>query len=155
MMGGDNMKKHELLEQAAVLLSEQPNELAILSNASAFLNDTFDRLNWAGFYLWDGKNLTVGPFQGKVACSLIPLGKGVCGEAALRKMTLVVKDVHAHPNHIACDENSRSEVVVPIFIKDKLYGVLDVDSPVVDRFDEEIVSFFQDFVQLLIKTIDK
>ena len=155
MMGGDNMKKHELLEQATALLSEQPNELAILSNASAFINDTFDRLNWAGFYLWDGTKLTVGPFQGKVACSTIPLGKGVCGEAAERKMTMVIKDVHMHPNHIACDENSRSEVVVPIFINNKLYGVLDVDSPIVNRFDEEIVSFFQDFVQLLIKTIDK
>lgn len=155
MMGGDNMKKHELLEQATALLSEQPNELAILSNASAFINDTFDRLNWAGFYLWDGTKLTVGPFQGKVACSTIPLGKGVCGEAAQRKMTMVIKDVHMHPNHIACDENSRSEVVVPIFINNKLYGVLDVDSPIVNRFDEEIVSFFQDFVQLLIKTIDK
>lgn len=154
-MGGDNMKKHELLEQATALLSEQPNELAILSNASAFINDTFDRLNWAGFYLWDGTKLTVGPFQGKVACSTIPLGKGVCGEAAQRKMTMVIKDVHMHPNHIACDENSRSEVVVPIFINNKLYGVLDVDSPIVNRFDEEIVSFFQDFVQLLIKTIDK
>ena len=154
-MCGDNMKKHELLEQATALLSEQPNELAILSNASAFINDTFDRLNWAGFYLWDGTKLTVGPFQGKVACSTIPLGKGVCGEAAQRKMTMVIKDVHMHPNHIACDENSRSEVVVPIFINNKLYGVLDVDSPIVNRFDEEIVSFFQDFVQLLIKTIDK
>lgn len=154
-MGGDNMKKQEILEQAHALLSEQPNELAILSNASAFINDTFERLNWAGFYLWDGKNLTVGPFQGRVACSSIPLGKGVCGEAAKRNITMVVKDVHLHPNHISCDENSRSEVVVPIFIKDKLYGVLDIDSPIVDRFDEEIVSFFQDFVQLLIKTIDK
>ncbi|HAX03959.1 MAG: hypothetical protein A2Y45_07400 [Tenericutes bacterium GWC2_34_14] len=150
-----NMNKHEILESAKILLSEQPNELSILSNASAFINDTFDRLNWAGFYLWDGKKLTVGPFQGKVACSVIPLGKGVCGEAAERKITMVIKDVHEHPNHIACDANSRSEVVVPIFIKNKLYGVLDIDSPVVDRFDAEIVAFFEDFVSLLVKTIDK
>ncbi len=149
------MNKHEILESAKILLSEQPNELSILSNASAFINDTFDRLNWAGFYLWDGKKLTVGPFQGKVACSVIPLGKGVCGEAAERKITMVIKDVHEHPNHIACDANSRSEVVVPIFIKNKLYGVLDIDSPVVDRFDAEIVAFFEDFVSLLVKTIDK
>jgi len=150
-----NMNKYEILESAKILLSEQPNELSILSNASAFINDTFDRLNWAGFYLWDGKKLTVGPFQGKVACSVIPLGKGVCGEAAERKITMVIKDVHEHPNHIACDANSRSEVVVPIFIKNKLYGVLDIDSPVVDRFDPEIVAFFEDFVSLLVKTIDK
>ncbi len=149
------MKKHELLEQACALLSEQPNEIAILSNASAFINDTFDQINWAGFYLWDGNQLTVGPFQGRVACSTIPLGKGVCGEAAEKRITLVIKDVLSHANHIACDANSRSEVVVPIIVKNKLYGVLDVDSPVMNRFDEDIVSFFEDFVQLLVKTIDK
>ena len=149
------MKKHELLEQASALLSEQPNEIAILSNASAFINDTFDQINWAGFYLWDGNQLTVGPFQGRVACSTIPLGKGVCGEAAEKRITLVIKDVLSHANHIACDANSRSEVVVPIIVKNKLYGVLDVDSPVMNRFDEDIVSFFEDFVQLLVKTIDK
>lgn len=149
------MNKQELLTIAELLLSEQPNELSILSNASAFINDTFDNLNWAGFYLWDGKNLTVGPFQGKVACSVIPLGKGVCGEAALKKQTMVIKDVHQHENHIACDANSRSEVVVPIFIKGKLYGVLDIDSPIENRFDAEIVDFFEDFVVLLVKIIDK
>ncbi len=155
MNGGDNMKKYDLLEAANILLSEQPNEIAILSNASAFINDTIDQLNWAGFYLYDGKVLNVGPFQGKVACSTIELGRGVCGEAAIRKVTMVIKDVHKHANHIACDGNSRSEVVVPIFIKNKLYGVLDIDSPIVDRFDQEIVEFFEEFVQLLVKTIDK
>lgn len=149
------MKKQEYLKTAEALLLEQPNELALLSNASAFIFETFERLNWAGFYLWDGKQLTVGPFQGKVACSTIPLGKGVCGEAAERKMTMVIKDVHQHANHIACDANSQSEVVVPIFISGKLYGVLDIDSPVINRFDAEIVSFFEEFVQLLVKTIDK
>lgn len=149
------MNKQELLTIAELLLSEQPNELSVLANASAFINDTFDRLNWAGFYLWDGNNLTVGPFQGKVACSVIPLGKGVCGEAALNKKTMVIKDVHKHENHIACDANSRSEVVVPIFMKNRLYGVLDIDSPVVDRFDKELVDFFEDFVLLLVKIIDK
>jgi L-methionine (R)-S-oxide reductase len=149
------MKKLEFLETAQALLESQPNQLAMLSNASAFLYETFDRINWVGFYLYDSKVLTVGPFQGKVACSVIPLGKGVCGEAAETKKTMVVKDVHAHPNHIACDANSRSEVVVPIFIKNKLFGVLDVDSPVENRFDPEIVSFLEDFVALLVKTIDK
>lgn len=149
------MKKHDLLEVAKLLLEEQPNELAVLSNASAFIHDTIDQLNWAGFYLWDGKQLTVGPFQGRVACSTIPLGKGVCGEAALNKQTLVIKDVHNHENHIACDANSRSEVVVPIFIKNRLYGVLDIDAPIVDRFDDELVDFFEHFVELLVKVIDK
>ncbi len=149
------MKKDVLLETAKLLLEDQPNELAILSNASAFINDTIDNLNWAGFYLWDGKQLTVGPFQGKVACSTIALGKGVCGEAALKKQTLVIDDVLNHSNHIACDANSRSEIVVPIFIKGRLYGVLDVDAPVLNRFDQDLVVFFEEFVQLLVKVIDK
>lgn len=149
------MKKDVLLETAKLLLAEQPNELAILSNASAFINDTIDNLNWAGFYLWDGKQLTVGPFQGKVACSTIALGKGVCGEAALKKQTLVIDDVLNHSNHIACDANSRSEIVVPIFIKGRLYGVLDVDAPVLNRFDQDLIVFFEEFVQLLVKVIDK
>ncbi len=155
MRGDDRMKKDVLLETAKLLLEEQPNELAILSNASAFINDTIDNLNWAGFYLWDGKQLTVGPFQGKVACSTIALGKGVCGEAALKKQTLVIDDVLSHSNHIACDANSRSEIVVPIFIKGRLYGVLDVDAPVINRFDQDLVVFFEEFVQLLVKVIDK
>lgn len=149
------MKYQDLLETAQALLESQPNRIALLSNASAFLYASFDRINWVGFYLFDSEVLTVGPFQGKVACSVIPLGKGVCGESAQRRITMVIKDVHKHPNHIACDENSRSEVVVPIFIHDKLFGVLDVDSPVENRFDSEIVSFFEEFVRLLIKTIDK
>jgi GAF domain-containing protein len=155
MRGDDRMKKDVLLETAKLLLAEQPNELAILSNASAFINDTIDNLNWAGFYLWDGKQLTVGPFQGKVACSTIALGKGVCGEAALKKQTLVIDDVLSHSNHIACDANSRSEIVVPIFIQGRLYGVLDVDAPVLNRFDQDLVVFFEEFVQLLVKVIDK
>lgn len=148
------MKTNILLETAQALLETQPNQIALLSNASAFLNDHFDRINWVGFYLYDGKVLNVGPFQGKVACSVIPLGKGVCGEAALKKMIMVIKDVHNHENHIACDANSRSEVVVPIYINDQLFGVLDVDSPVENRFDPEIVKFFEAFVQLLMKYVD-
>ncbi|MCR3906294.1 MAG: GAF domain-containing protein [Tenericutes bacterium] len=148
------MKNKELLESAQALLETQPNRIALLANATAFINDSFDRLNWVGFYLFDGTELTVGPFQGKVACSNIPIGKGVCGEAALYKKTMVVDDVLQHDNHIACDANSRSEVVIPIFIHDKLFGVLDIDSPVTNRFDKEIVAFFEQFVDLLVKTID-
>jgi L-methionine (R)-S-oxide reductase len=148
------MKNRELLESAQALLESQPNQIALLANASAFLNDSFDRLNWVGFYLFDGNELTVGPFQGKVACSNIAIGKGVCGEAALYKKTMVVKDVLQHENHIACDANSRSEVVIPIFVNNKLFGVLDVDSPVTNRFDQGIVEFFEQFVGLLVKTID-
>ena len=148
------MKNETLLRVAEALLQSQPNQIARLSNASAFLYESFDLINWVGFYLYDGTQLTVGPFQGKVACAEIPLGKGVCGEAALTRKTMVVKDVHAHPNHITCDQNSKSEVVVPIYVNDKLYGVLDVDSPVIDRFNHDIVEFFEDFIKLFVKTID-
>lgn len=154
-LGGDDMKNQILCESFEALLETQPTEISKLSNASAFIFENFDRLNWAGFYLFDGKRLVLGPFQGKVACSTIELGKGVCGEAAQKRQTLVVDDVLNHANHIACDSNSRSEVVVPIYIKDKLYGVLDVDSPVLSRFDQDLVSFFESFVQILIKSIDK
>ncbi|MDY0075160.1 MAG: GAF domain-containing protein [Acholeplasmataceae bacterium] len=149
------MKKHELLEAASILLSEQPNTLSVLANASAFIFDHIDQLNWAGFYIYDGNELNVGPFQGHVACSTIALGKGVCGEAALKRQTMVIDDVTKHQNHIACDANSRSEVVVPIIIDHKLYGVLDIDSPIHNRFNAELVDFFEDFVRLLVKTIDK
>ncbi len=149
------MKYQDILETMKALIEEQPNEIAILSNASALIKQSFDHINWVGFYLYDGTHLTVGPFQGKVACSVIPLGKGVCGEAAVLKKTMTIKDVHQHENHIACDENSQSECVVPIYLRDQLYGVLDVDSPIVNRFDVEIVTFLEHFVDLLIKQLTK
>ena len=148
------MKRKEYIELAKSLLETQPNQIALLANASAFINETIDTLNWAGFYLYDGEKLTVGPFQGKVACSVIELGKGVCGESALNLKTMVVDDVLAHDNHIACDANSRSEIVVPIVIKGKLFGVLDVDSPINNRFDDELINFFEAFVDLLTNLID-
>ncbi|MCF7929975.1 MAG: GAF domain-containing protein [Acholeplasmataceae bacterium] len=148
------MKNKDLLQSAEGLFQIQPNTTSVLANASAFLNDVLHELNWVGFYLYDGYKLTVGPFQGKVACSTIELGKGVCGEAASLRQTRVVADVLNYDNHIACDANSRSEVVVPIIVKNKLFGVLDVDSPILNRFDSETVSFLEQFVKLLVKTID-
>lgn len=149
------MKNQLLLESFEALLQAQPTEISILSNASAFIFEHIDQLNWVGFYLFNGKKLILGPFQGKVACSTIELGKGVCGESALNRKTIVVDDVLSHVNHIACDSHSRSEVVVPIIIKDQLYGVLDVDSPIFRRFDHELVRFFESFVDILVKSIDK
>ncbi|MDY0338729.1 MAG: GAF domain-containing protein [Acholeplasmataceae bacterium] len=149
------MKNQLLLESFEALLEAQPTEISVLSNASAFIFENIEQLNWAGFYLYDGKRLILGPFQGRVACSTIELGKGVCGEAAIKRQTLVIDDVLSHENHIACDSHSRSEVVVPIILKNKLYGVLDVDSPIFNRFDQDLVSFFESFVEILIKSIDK
>jgi len=148
------MKNKEYLQSAEGLLEIQPNQIALLSNASAFLMTSLDRLNWVGFYLYDGKRLNVGPFQGNVACATIEIGKGVCGEAAAFNKTVVVDDVLNYDNHIACDSNSRSEAVIPIIINNQLFGVLDVDSPVLNRFDLETVDFLEQFVKLLVKTID-
>lgn len=147
------MNYHELLQTAKALLEEQPTPVSLLSNASAFIKDTIPTLNWAGFYIYDGHQLHVGPFQGHVACATIPLGSGVCGEAALKNETMVVDDVLSHANHIACDANSRSEAVIPLFIKGQLYGVLDVDSPVFNRFDKDLVSFLADFSQIVLKRL--
>lgn len=147
------MNYEELLESAKGLFETQPSKISLLSNASAFLNEVLDQINWIGFYLYNGKSLNVGPFQGRVACANIELGKGVCGEAAIKKHTMYVADVLNHDNHIACDANSRSEVVVPIYIENQLYGVLDIDSPILNRFDSTLISFLENFTQLLIKQL--
>lgn len=107
-----------------------------LANASAVLNLLGD-LNWCGFYLAEGSDLYVGPFQGETACVKIPFGKGVCGTAAMRRESVVVPDVNAFPGHIACSSRSRSEIVVPILRGDRVLGVIDLDSPTLDRFKEE------------------
>ena len=143
-----------LLESAKSLLADSPNNLSLLSNASAFINDNIKDLNWAGFYIYDKTNLTLGPFQGKVACEVIAPGRGVCGTAFITKEIQVVKDVHAIDNHIACDPNSNSEIVVPILHNNEVWGVLDVDSPVIDRFNDELVDFFTKFTEIITNKLD-
>jgi len=129
----------ELESSLRGLLAGEPNLVACAANMSSLLYWSLPDLNWAGFYLLDAASgdLLVGPFQGKPACVRIPLDKGVCGAAAAQRRTLVVQDVHAFPGHIACDSASNSEVVVPILLADgRLLGVLDLDSPLLNRFDE-------------------
>lgn len=145
----------ELLTSYKALLENAPNEISLLANTSAFIYEVIPNLNWVGFYLYDNNNLTLGPFQGRVACEVIPLKKGVCGEAAYYNKTIIVDDVLNYENHIVCDENSRSEIVVPIYIKDQLYGVLDLDSPIYNRFDDDLKSFLEAVVTLIISFIDK
>jgi len=123
--------------QAAEMLAEEPWHVAAMSNLSALIMENMADLNWAGFYLRRGEGLVVGPFQGKPACIHIPMGKGVCGTTALRDRTTVVPDVHAFPGHIACDSASRSELVIPLHSAGAVVAVLDLDSPVEDRFSEE------------------
>lgn len=131
------MNSSALLENAAALLDASHPPVTTLSNASALLFDTLERINWAGFYLFTNDALWLGPFQGKPACVRIPYGKGVCGAAFEKNQTLVVPDVHAFPGHIACDSASRSEIVVPLRRDNGApFGVLDIDSPELNRFSD-------------------
>ncbi|MCH5159653.1 MAG: GAF domain-containing protein [Clostridiales bacterium] len=126
-----------LCNQLKSLTETVPHPIANMANASALLWQTLPNLNWAGFYILEGDKLVLGPFQGKPACIEIPLGKGVCGTAAASGKTVVVSDVHQFDGHIACDSASNSEIVIPLFVNGALYGVLDVDSPLFNRFIEE------------------
>ncbi|QTJ38476.1 GAF domain-containing protein [Dolosigranulum pigrum] len=144
-----------LVKQLRALIQDESNIIANLSNVSALLNAHFDQINWVGFYLWDDQNqeLVLGPFQGKVACNRIPMGRGVCGSALQQQQTLIVPDVHAFAGHIACDSASRSEIVVPIIIDGHPFGVLDIDAPVTDRFTTEDQALLEACIDELKKVI--
>ncbi|MDJ0812138.1 MAG: GAF domain-containing protein [Woeseiaceae bacterium] len=127
---------YPLLEsQFTAIAGDEPDALANSSNFVGLLFNALDDVNWLGIYVLRGDELVLGPFQGKPACVRIPLGNGVCGTAAATRETQVVPDVHAFPGHIVCDADSRSEIVVPLVVGDELIGVLDIDSPSLDRFN--------------------
>lgn len=127
---GSREEQYEtVIKQLDALLTGESNVVANLSNASALLNQFLDRVNWVGFYVTEGNQLVLGPFQGMPACVRIPFGRGVCGVAAETKTTQLVADVHQFPGHIACDSASNSEIVVPIVKEGTVVGVLDIDSP--------------------------
>ena len=126
-----------LIQQLQAITDNVPHKIANLANTSALLWEALDNLNWVGFYLREGDTLILGPFQGKVACIEIPMGRGVCGTAAARGETVLVEDVHAFPGHIACDSASNSEIVIPLFRNGEVVGVLDIDSPILARFTPE------------------
>ncbi len=140
-----------VIKQLEALLEGETNRVANLSNASALLGQFLNRINWVGFYLNEDGELILGPFQGLPACVRIPFGKGVCGTAAIEQKTLRVKDVHEFPGHIACDAASRSEIVVPLVKDGELIGVLDIDSPETDRFDEEDEKGLVQFAKALVR----
>lgn len=140
-------------KQLESLLEDTQYEISILSNMCAFLHMMKEDVSWTGFYLYKNNELILGPFQGKVACTNIQMGKGICGSAALKKETIIVENVHEFEGHIACDSASNSEIVVPILIDDTLYGVLDVDSTSLDRFDEEDKIQYEKCVEILIKRL--
>ena len=126
-----------LIEQVRSLIRGVSHETANLANISAAIWQTMDRINWAGFYKMEQGRLVLGPFQGKPACIEIPVGRGVCGTAVKEEKTMLVEDVHQFPGHIACDGASNSEIVVPIFCRGQVWGVLDIDSPELARFAGE------------------
>ena len=139
----------EIVQQVAGLVSGEPDLIANLSNVSALLNDYLADINWVGFYIMRDGELVLGPFQGKVACIRIPVGRGVCGTAAASKTTQRIDDVHAFPGHIACDSASNSELVVPIIVNDNVVAVLDIDSPKHARFTAEVKQEMEAVVNVL------
>jgi L-methionine (R)-S-oxide reductase len=140
--------------QLAAVLAGERDGLANTANMAALLFQALPGLNWAGFYFMRDGGLVLGPFQGKVACIRIPVGKGVCGTAAQKRETIVVPDVEKFPGHIACDHASRSEIVVPLLKAGRLLGVLDLDSPQLARFDAEDAAGLQTAVAMMIEGSD-
>ena len=160
---GEEMTEHirekekfyqELLEEGSALIQGERDWIANFSNISALLYQRLDNINWAGFYLLKEEQLVLGPFQGKPACIRIALGRGVCGTAAIERQSQVVEDVHAFPGHIACDSASNSEIVVPLIQEGKLIGVLDVDSPILHRFDQVDKKYLEELAGILLLGCD-
>lgn len=131
------------------LIDQVSHKIANLANASALLGQALKDINWVGFYLLEDNQLILGPFQGKPACIEIPVGNGVCGTAVLNDEVMLVKNVHEFPGHIACDSASNSEIVLPIHANGKVVGVLDIDSPLLARFDEDDKNGLSGFVKIL------
>ena len=138
-----------LLKQFTGLINGDDDLVSTLANTTAFLNEILSDINWVGFYIFKNEQLYLGPFQGKVACTRIALGKGVCGTALAESKTLRVDDVHQFPGHIVCDSASNSEIVIPIIVSGKPFGVLDIDAPIFSRFSEDDQLFLEALISLL------
>ncbi|MBO9914805.1 GAF domain-containing protein [Xanthomonas phaseoli] len=143
----------QLTAQAQALVHGEPDRIANAANLAALIFHSLPSLNWAGFYFYDGRQLVVGPFQGLPACVRIPLDKGVCGAAASTRQSQRIADVDAFPGHIACDSASRSELVIPLVKGDALIGVLDLDSPELDRFDADDQRGLEAIAQLFVDAL--
>lgn len=139
-----------LRQQAFALMDGEKDEVAILSNLSALINQAMETINWVGFYLFKDDHLVLGPFQGKPACIHLYPGKGVCSYALENRVTTCVEDVHEFPGHVACDPASKSELVIPIIIQDKPYGVLDIDAPILSRFKPDEI----EILELVVKDLE-
>ncbi|HLV10152.1 MAG TPA: GAF domain-containing protein [Halanaerobiales bacterium] len=153
----DQLRKKNLQglnRELRALINGERDWLANLANAAALLYNRLEMLNWAGFYLLKGDELVLGPFQGLPACIRIPLGKGVCGDAASKRQTIVVADVQQYPGHIACDQASSSEIVIPMFKGEHILGVMDIDSPIRERFGRLEAQYLERFVEILVEGSD-
>jgi len=147
-------ERYRLLNsQIKSLLTVNENLISNLSNFTAAIKDTFDKVSWVGFYLFDGKKLYLGPFQGKVACTSIEIGRGVCGTSAEKRETIIVPNVDKFPGHIFCDSNSKSEIVVPLIKNDKLLGVLDLDSHELNSFGKTDKEYLEEICKFLCEEI--
>lgn len=140
-----------MLKELEAIFTGEDYLISKLANFSAYLNEHLDNINWVGFYIVEGDLLKLGPFQGKVACSNIKIGKGVCGTCLLKEETIVVPNVHEFEGHIACDANSKSEIVIPIFKDKKMIALLDIDSPIYNRFTKEDKVLLESLVRILEK----
>ncbi|WP_112181627.1 MULTISPECIES: GAF domain-containing protein [Paraliobacillus] len=140
-----------LLKQVEALIEDEKDLIANLSNATALLNQFLKEINWVGFYLLKQNELVLGPFQGLPACVRISVGKGVCGTAVSERKTQRIADVNQFPGHIACDAASQSEIVVPLIVNEEVIGVLDIDSPNLDRFDQLDQEYLEKFVTVIQK----
>src|SRR5699024_2242725 len=138
-----------ILKQLRALIEDETDQITILANSSALLNQYLEKVNWVGFYIWKKDQLILGTFQGLPACNPIAYGKGVCGSAVKEEKTLLVPDVNAFPGHIVCDDASKSEIVIPIFSGGEIYGVLDIDSPVKERFDKIDQKYLEEYVSIV------
>ncbi|WP_449537265.1 GAF domain-containing protein [Ferdinandcohnia sp. Marseille-Q9671] len=151
---GNKEEDYQLvIKQLQALLEDEPDQIANLANASALLNQFLDKINWVGFYIMRDGELVLGPFQGLPACVRIPVGRGVCGTAVQNKATQRIADVHLFPGHIACDSASQSEIVIPLMKDGEVFGVLDIDSPIKDRFTEVDQKCLEELVTVLEKYI--
>ena len=146
---------NEIISILPELIKDNEYDITILANTSALLYEKIENINWVGFYLNKNETLLLGPFQGKVACTKIPFTKGVCGKCARTQKTILVSNVHEFPGHIACDSASNSEICIPIIINNKFYGLLDIDSPIVNRFNEDDKINLEKLTQIITNELDK
>lgn len=150
----DKKELYDLMAKQLSALVEGCSPISAMANAAALLWEALNEINWAGFYLLKGDTLYLGPFQGKTACTVIPVGRGVCGTAAAERKIQLVKDVHQFPGHIACDSASNSEIVLPLIKNGELIGVMDIDSPIFSRFDQIDAEGLHGLCNILTENID-